>query len=259
MKGFVIGKGEIGLGGAIGDGDFLRKRLGELGMPSFHRVSAIGEGTVHVISAIRSGNGAVDAFMNVDPGFHPAVYVTLQTVDAGDGEDFGVGIALRSLGEIREVLSFVAAAELMTGDANVVEGEIAVVKADGLPGLHGKRVGNKLAVSLIDQRCLHRQIGGTWAAFDGDDDIGESAVGGDFPVRIDDFAMSGAKGISADIDDFAQRSRVNASEGDFAFNAGFFSDFDSRSQRSLWKLRTTIGDFAATGAGEAQNDSQGGQ
>jgi hypothetical protein len=71
--------------------------------------------------------------------------------------------------------------------------------------------------------------------------------------------MSGAKGISADIDDFAQRSRVNASEGDFAFNAGFFSDFDSRSQRSLWKLRTTIGDFAATGAGEAQNDSQGGQ
>ena len=252
-------EGEVSLGGAVGDGDFLRERLGELRVPGLHGVSAVRKSSLDAVGPVSGGNGAVDALMNVNPGFHPPMYVALETVDAGHRECFDIRVALRGLGEIGEVVAAVAGAGLMTGDADVVEGEIAVVKANGLSGLHGKRVRNKLAVGLIDQRRGGGHVGGTRAAFDGDHDIGEAAISSDFPSRVDDFAVTGAKWIATDIDDLAQRSGLDACEGDFAFDARLFSDFDRSSQRSLGKLRTVVGDFAATGVREAQNDSEGGQ
>ena len=200
-----MGEGEVRCGGAFSDGDFLRKRFRELRMPGFHGVGTIGEGAVNGVGAIGGGDGAVNAVMNIDPGFHPAMYVALKAVDAGHGKSFGIRVSLRGLGEVGEVFAAVAGAGLMTGDADIVEGEIAVVEANDLPGLHGEGVRHELAMGLINQRRCGGHVGSTWAAFDGDDNIGKATIGRDFPARVDDFAVSAAKGISADIDDLAQR------------------------------------------------------
>ena len=145
------------------------------------RVWGLRQGAVDAVGAIRGGNRAVDTFMDVNPSFHPPMYVALKTVDAGHGEGFDIGIALRSLSEVRQVLAAMAAAELVTCNADVVEGEIAIVEAHGLPGLHREGVRKELAMRLINQRRRGGHVGGTRAAFDSDDDIREATIGGDTP------------------------------------------------------------------------------
>ena len=63
-----------------------------------------------------------------------------------------LGIALRGLGEVRQGFTAMAATELVTCDADVVEGEIAIVEPHRLPGLHREGVWQKLAMRLINQR-----------------------------------------------------------------------------------------------------------
>ncbi len=244
---------EVGNGDAFADGDLFRQGLGELRVEGLNGVVTVSECTVDFIGTFSVGDSGVDAFMHDNPSAHPAMDITLKAVNSRDIKDADVFVSVRSLRKVGEVFATAAGAKFVTCDSDVVEGQVAVVKTNRLTGLDGQCMRNKLTMSLIDERRGGWEIVGALAALHGDDHICERTICGDFPRAVDDVAMAGAEGIATDIDFLRELGRISTFERDVPFDAGFFSDLNSRSKG----CRDWLGYFTASSAGDEQNDSKG--
>ena len=194
---------KLDLPGAVFDVDGLFELIGKTGMPGADFVVAVEEFPtgLELERAVGVGNAETVAGQSVDPALHPGVDVALEGGDAWLVELLFIGLALTNLAKVEDVGTGRFAGTVVVFGADVMESRVAVGDLERNTCLDGDNVGDVAAAELFDfdfwsWRHEMIQLAANFGIDDPDDDVGEFALGADFPIfGVTDGAFAATVGL----------------------------------------------------------------